>query len=185
MSPMPSFHALTTTAPGRANRITTHVQLGAPFDPQHPPNPMPPLLDVGALWDTGSTHSVVTPSTVLALNIPPTGVVTMSHAGGTRVAKTFVVSIMLPNQVGIAAVQVSECAEDVGQFGAIIGMDIITMGDFAITNAQGKTCMTFRIPSVETIDFVKQANSLVYAGVGRNDPCPCGSGQKFKKCHGK
>jgi preprotein translocase subunit SecA len=24
----------------------------------------------------------------------------------------------------------------------------------------------------------------VYAGVGRNDPCPCGSGKKFKKCHG-
>ena len=22
------------------------------------------------------------------------------------------------------------------------------------------------------------------AKVGRNDPCPCGSGQKFKKCHG-
>ncbi len=24
-----------------------------------------------------------------------------------------------------------------------------------------------------------------YPGVGRNDPCPCGSGKKFKKCHGK
>ncbi|TDJ55583.1 MAG: preprotein translocase subunit SecA [Gemmatimonadetes bacterium] len=24
-----------------------------------------------------------------------------------------------------------------------------------------------------------------YAGVGRNDPCPCGSGKKFKKCHGR
>jgi len=24
-----------------------------------------------------------------------------------------------------------------------------------------------------------------YEGVGRNDPCPCGSGKKFKKCHGK
>ncbi len=23
-----------------------------------------------------------------------------------------------------------------------------------------------------------------YEGVGRNDPCPCGSGKKFKKCHG-
>src|SRR3989475_636660 len=23
-----------------------------------------------------------------------------------------------------------------------------------------------------------------YAGIGRNDPCPCGSGKKFKKCHG-
>ena len=21
--------------------------------------------------------------------------------------------------------------------------------------------------------------------IGRNDPCPCGSGKKFKKCHGK
>jgi preprotein translocase subunit SecA len=21
--------------------------------------------------------------------------------------------------------------------------------------------------------------------VGRNDPCPCGSGKKFKQCHGK
>jgi preprotein translocase subunit SecA len=21
--------------------------------------------------------------------------------------------------------------------------------------------------------------------VGRNDPCPCGSGLKYKKCHGK
>ncbi len=24
-----------------------------------------------------------------------------------------------------------------------------------------------------------------FADAGRNDPCPCGSGQKFKKCHGK
>ena len=24
-----------------------------------------------------------------------------------------------------------------------------------------------------------------YANVGRNDPCPCGSGKKFKNCHGK
>jgi preprotein translocase subunit SecA len=23
------------------------------------------------------------------------------------------------------------------------------------------------------------------AGVGRNSPCPCGSGKKFKMCHGK
>jgi uncharacterized protein len=23
-----------------------------------------------------------------------------------------------------------------------------------------------------------------YARAGRNDPCPCGSGKKFKRCHG-
>ena len=28
-------------------------------------------------------------------------------------------------------------------------------------------------------------NNDQYAGVGRNDECPCGSGKKFKKCHGK
>ena len=24
-----------------------------------------------------------------------------------------------------------------------------------------------------------------YKGVGRNDPCPCGSGKKYKRCHGR
>ncbi len=28
------------------------------------------------------------------------------------------------------------------------------------------------------------ARNPAYANVGRNDACPCGSGQKFKKCHG-
>jgi preprotein translocase subunit SecA len=26
--------------------------------------------------------------------------------------------------------------------------------------------------------------SLNFAGVGRNDICPCGSGKRFKNCHG-
>jgi uncharacterized protein YecA (UPF0149 family) len=25
----------------------------------------------------------------------------------------------------------------------------------------------------------------LFARTGRNDPCPCGSGQKFKHCHGR
>ena len=33
--------------------------------------------------------------------------------------------------------------------------------------------------------FVKEEQNDPYANVGRNDPCPCGSGKKFKKCHGK
>lgn len=38
------------------------------------------------------------------------------------------------------------------------------------------------IPEEETIiqPFVREE-----AKVGRNDPCPCGSGKKFKQCHGK
>jgi preprotein translocase subunit SecA len=29
-----------------------------------------------------------------------------------------------------------------------------------------------------------QAGEVDWSSVGRNDPCPCGSGKKFKKCHG-
>ncbi len=27
--------------------------------------------------------------------------------------------------------------------------------------------------------------SPTFPRVGRNDPCPCGSGRKYKRCHGK
>jgi preprotein translocase subunit SecA len=33
-------------------------------------------------------------------------------------------------------------------------------------------------PSAQT--FVRQGQK-----VGRNDPCPCGSGKKYKQCHGR
>ena len=32
---------------------------------------------------------------------------------------------------------------------------------------------------------VKQDPVRVGPKVGRNDPCPCGSGKKFKACHGR
>jgi preprotein translocase subunit SecA len=29
------------------------------------------------------------------------------------------------------------------------------------------------------------AGPVDFSTAGRNDPCPCGSGKKFKKCHGQ
>jgi preprotein translocase subunit SecA len=40
----------------------------------------------------------------------------------------------------------------------------------------------------EAQDFAEaetEAGGLDFSQVGRNDPCPCGSGKKFKQCHGK
>jgi preprotein translocase subunit SecA len=36
-------------------------------------------------------------------------------------------------------------------------------------------------------EFLKKYDTMKKEGkkIGRNDPCPCGSGKKFKKCHGK
>ena len=39
-------------------------------------------------------------------------------------------------------------------------------------------------PAARPTTYVKSEHDP-YAGVGRNDPCPCGSGKKFKNCHGR
>ena len=31
---------------------------------------------------------------------------------------------------------------------------------------------------------LQNQDSSIFANVSRNDPCPCGSGKKFKHCHG-
>lgn len=43
------------------------------------------------------------------------------------------------------------------------------------------------LPAEEQAEADDQAKPFVRDGqkVGRNDPCPCGSGKKFKQCHGK
>ena len=51
--------------------------------------------------------------------------------------------------------------------------------------AQAQT--TAPVPSAPSkpTTYRKADSSDPYANVGRNDPCPCGSGKKFKNCHGK
>lgn len=37
---------------------------------------------------------------------------------------------------------------------------------------------------IRSFDPGASGESADWSNVGRNDPCPCGSGKKFKKCHG-
>ena len=70
----------------------------------------------------------------------------------------------------------------------LIGMDILTQGDLAVTNFNEKTCVSFRIPSAQCIDFVETAKSsqpVISTKIGRNAPCSCGSTKKYKYCCGK
>jgi hypothetical protein len=84
---------------------------------------------------------------------------------------------------------VTEC-QQTAHFGFILGMEIICRGDLSITNFASQTWVSFRVPSLGGIDYVQEANKIQFAGVGRNDPCPCGKldavgkAIKFKKCHG-
>lgn len=42
---------------------------------------------------------------------------------------------------------------DIGDYDVIIGMDIITLGDFVITNKDDQTWFAFCYPSCEHIEF--------------------------------
>jgi hypothetical protein len=182
------YHAFTQKYPGLTNRIITPVHVAAGFSSAHPPS-NPKWVSTSALWDTGASQSVVTAATAKTLGLVATGKSLVHHAGGKGLANTYVVNFRLPNNVGIEGALVSECTDpEHNQFGAIIGMDIIMTGDFTLTNHAGNSWVTFRIPSIGGIDFVADSQKVLLPAVsnkiGRNEPCPCGSKKKYKKCHG-
>jgi len=186
-----NFSAFTIKHNGIANRIVTAIRLSKAFDPANPPTSTFAQYETTALWDTGATKSVVTEATARALGLTPVGTTLVNHAGGSSSHNTYLINFYLPNNVCVYGVLVSECPDIAGSFGAIIGMDIISQGDFSITNCNGQTWMTFRVPSIQPIDYVIEANKITFAGVGRNDPCPCGKKDanngkpiKYKYCHG-
>ena len=176
--------AFTTAYPVLINNPITEIEISDAFDAnsatQHPPT-----LKVIGVWDTGASGSVISPAVVQKLNLSPTGKTKAGTAGGrVNDANTYIVHIFLPNKVVIPGVQVTELP--VEGVDALIGMDIIGRGDFAITNSGGHTKLSYQIPSTHDVDFVKEMNSQNSPKkVGRNDPCPCGSQKKYKHCHGK
>lgn len=185
----PSFSAFTTINPGLSSVLYNDVQFTSSFNPkQLPPSKRPSFKTFRAIWDTGATSSVITEKVVDQCGLKPTGMTRVCHAGGEELAEVYHVNIRLPNNVAFSNVRVTKAILAVSD--ALIGMDIINHGDFAVTNTEGQTVFSFRVPSIQRIDFVQAANASnpakrSTAKVGRNDPCPCGSGKKYKNCCGQ
>ena len=70
-----------------------------------------------------------------------------------RQSETYLVNIRLPNSVAFMGVRVTK--GNLGDADVLIGMDIISQGDFAVTNVGGLTKFSFRVPSATHIDFVE------------------------------
>ena len=186
--PITEARAFNVAYNGLVNVLVSDIGISSPF--QGPPPPNITQKQYKAIWDTGATNSVVTRAIVNDCGFQPTGVTTVKTAAGERLANTFLVAIWLPNHICIPSLRVTEGVIG-GGIEVLIGMDIIIRGDFAVTNTEGKTNFTFRMPSLRCIDFVKESSpTVIFEGrtvrvPGRNDPCYCGSGKKYKRCHGK
>jgi predicted aspartyl protease len=185
-----STRSFTINAPGILRVLATPVHIGPAFDPatSKPPFSKAPYKGI---WDTGATGSVIMQKVVNDLALKPFGMTKVIGVNGEHFTETYYVSIGLPNGVGFSSVRVTK--GNVLSADVLIGMDIISTGGFAITHVAGKTCFSFRNPSMEKIDFEAKTPSAAsssgnsgnpYPKVGRNDPCPCGSGKKYKHCHG-
>lgn len=111
-----------------------------------------------AIWDTGATASVISQKVVDDCCLKPIGMTIVHGVHGPDQAEQYLVSIGLPN--GVRFTNVTATKGKLGDAHVLIGMDIIRVGDFVITNKDGKTVMSFRTPSQECIDFVKQHQKL-------------------------
>jgi preprotein translocase subunit SecA len=62
-----------------------------------------------------------------------------------------------------------------------LAIDEVNNGpDHADTSASKRTLRV-----LEEVNKTRKPKSLITPGkVGRNQPCPCGSGKKYKRCHG-
>lgn len=101
--------------------------------------------------------SVVTQKVVDTCGLKPFTVQKVQGAyGGVEVRHAFLVNFGLPNKIAIPNVKV--VLGEPGGTDILIGMDIITLGDFAVTNKGGVTVFAFRIPSISVIDYVEEAN---------------------------
>ncbi len=145
--------SFTLRPPNVIKRLITPIRICVAHipsaDKQHPR-----MLEINTLWDTGASCTTISKKVAQSLNLIPFRFEEVYHAQGKGVAPLYKVNILLPNSIEFLAMPVLE--GDLFDFDALIGMDIISQGDFALTNRDGKTVFSFQIPSTHLYDFVKQ-----------------------------
>jgi hypothetical protein len=154
-------HSFTVRSSGGVLRVLqTACAVTEAFDPvTTPPAQYPKAEQFQAIWDTGATGSVVTQKVVDACALKPISMTEVHGIHGSELSEVYLVNIMLPNGLGVGQIRVTK-GRIFGGADVLIGMDIITLGDFAITNQGGNTVFTYCFPSQRTFDFVEEFKRL-------------------------
>jgi len=108
-----------------------------------------------ALWDTGATRSVIDKRVASQCGLLPVGIQRVAGVHGAADANSYLIRLTLPNNVVFPSLMATEgtLGDDIG---ILIGMDVISCGDFAVTNRDNRTVFTFRMPSIARYDYVKE-----------------------------
>lgn len=123
-----------------------------------------------ALWDTGATICCVSENVINQLSLVATGKTRMSTPSSeNELVDTYLVDLLLPNDILIKDVVVAQSKIGAQGIGLLVGMDIITRGDFLITNS-GETVFSFRMPSERTMDFVSGIKAFNAIMANKNKP---------------
>lgn len=115
------------------------------------------MFKIRALWDTGATCSCISEDLAKKMGLVATGMKTIKTPSGSSNQNTYCVDLYLPNFVAILALTVCDSKINNQGLDMIIGMDVITKGDFSISNYNQKTYFSFRVPSIKHADFVQEA----------------------------
>lgn len=106
-----------------------------------------------AQWDTGATGTCISKELADKLSLVPLGIQRIHTPSGIGMVKRYKADIFLNNELIIKDIDVID--SEIGSQGIdiLIGMNIIQLGDFAISNYNGQTQFSFRIPSQEHVDY--------------------------------
>jgi hypothetical protein len=138
---------------GIRRSIVTGVGVCLPFTVQPGVLIQKDVQQFMGIWDTGATGSVITQKIVSDVGLKPIGQTQVETANGIFTSNTYLVNLTLPMGLMIPNLTVTEGTLPSGS-DALIGMDVITLGDFVITNLHGHTSMNYRVPSMIQYDWV-------------------------------
>lgn len=102
-----SKNSFTIEYPQKERVIKTKCGVCESFDPNREKD-HPIVKTYTALWDTGATSSSITKKVIDELNLISTGVTKIYHANGSDTVDTYMVNIILPNNVGFKCLDVTE-----------------------------------------------------------------------------
>lgn len=114
------------------------------------------LIPINALWDTGSSESVISSNIVKELSLQSVGSALLNGTSLSCKTKIYEIILLFAEKQRIA-LQVTESPQIGGSgIDLLIGLDVISMCDFAVSSDNENVCMTVRYPSRGLIDFTKE-----------------------------